>query len=98
MVWCKRDRYYADIDITDGAFLSEKAMHWEQLTSKLVQDADIQVSRAVKTWNNVIRDHLRDEMGFRLSTGKNRFLCQSLSPTVCRPPCSLSWVIPMTRG
>ena len=72
MVWGKRDRYYADIDITDGAFLSEKAMHWEQLTSKLVQDADIQVSRAVKTWNNVIRDHLRDEMGFRLSTGNKQ--------------------------
>lgn len=69
--WGASDQYYAN-DVPDNAFRSEKAEYWARLAKKLIPDADKQVARAVKTWNKVVRDQLRDEMGFRLSSGKRQ--------------------------
>lgn len=72
ILWGQRDRYYAGMEASDGVVWSEEVTRWEQMVSKLMPDAKARVERAVKTWNNKIRDHLRDEMGFRLSNGEKQ--------------------------
>ncbi len=69
--WGASNQHYAN-DVPDNALRSAKADYWAQLAKKLVPDADKQVMRSVKTWNKVVRDQLRDEMGFRLSSGNRQ--------------------------
>lgn len=69
--WGASGQHYAN-DFPDNASDSEKARRWAHLATKLNPNAEQEVARAVKTWNKVVRDQLRDEMGFRLSSGKRQ--------------------------
>lgn len=66
------DRHYASTSAPGGGATASETRLNEQVSGFLhAYDADLEkrVYRAFKQWNNVVRDHLRNEMGLRLSVG-----------------------------
>lgn len=71
--WGDDDHYYASITAPDGKEAGDKAFldALKKLLDQHDRDLKQRVERAQRQWNLVLRDHLRNEMGLRLSAGED---------------------------
>lgn len=68
--WGSSDRYYAQRPTWEpGARRATVDQRWEAAMAIVEPEAEDTVGRAFKQWNNVLRDHLRNETGLRLTVG-----------------------------